>query len=131
MNPDKFFLKPEAVDRFTTVWQIMDHARRHYPAKTAYRQMETRTEEASVTFGHFAENVESLRAAMLAHGWSGAHIAILGETSHEWLSVYMAAVSGVGVAVPIDKELAAELYRQAADLGNEDAAESLKRLTGE
>ncbi len=118
MNPDKFFLKPEAVEGFTTVWQIMDHARRHYPEKTAYRQMETRTEEASVTFGQFAENAEALRAAMTARGWAGKHIAILGETSHEWLTVYMAAVSGVGVAVPVDKELPPETM--AAQLGFAD-----------
>ena len=62
MNPDKFFIKPEEVEQFTTVYQIMDHARRHDPCKTAYRQLETRTEEAAVTFGQFAENAEALRA---------------------------------------------------------------------
>ena len=64
MNPDKFYIKPEAVEGFTTVYQIMDHARRHYPTKAAYRQMETRTEESSITFGQFAENTEALRAAL-------------------------------------------------------------------
>ena len=108
MNPDKFYIKPEAVEGFTTVYQIMDHARRHYPNKAAYRQMETRTEESSVTFGQFAENVEALRAALWQRGCKGSHIAILGETSQEWISVYLAVVSGVGVCVPIDKELPPE-----------------------
>ena len=108
MNPEKFFIKPEEVEEFTTVYQIMDHARRTYPTKAAYRQMETRTEESSVTFGQFAENVEALRAALWQRGCKGSHIAILGETSQEWISVYMAVVSGVGVCVPIDKELPPE-----------------------
>ena len=108
MNPDKFFIKPEAVEQFTTVYQIMDHARQHYPTKAAYRQMESRTEESSITFGQFAENVEALRAALWQRGCKGSHIAILGETSHEWISVYLAVVSGVGVCVPIDKELPPE-----------------------
>ena len=108
MNPNKYYLKPEAVDRFTTVWQIMDHARRHYPQKLAYRQMENRTDESGVTFGQFAENTEALRAAMLHRGLCRQNIALLGETSQEWISVYLATVSGVGVCVPIDKELPPE-----------------------
>ena len=86
----------------------MDHARRRYPHKIAYRQMETRTDESSVTFGQFAENTEALRAAMLHRGISRQNIALLGETSQEWISVYMAVVSGVAVCVPIDKELPPE-----------------------
>ena len=108
MNPEKFFIKPEEVEEFTTVYQIMDHARRRYPTKAAYRQMETRTEESSVTFGQFAENTEALRAALWQRGCADSHIAILGETSQEWISVYIAVVSGVGVCVPIDKELPPE-----------------------
>ena len=108
MNPEKFFIKPEEVEEFTTVYQIMDHARRKYPTKAAYRQMETRTEESSVTFGQFAENVEALRAELWQRGCKDSHIAVLGETSQEWISVYIAVVSGVGVCVPIDKELPPE-----------------------
>lgn len=108
MNPEKFLIKPETVNSFTTVYQIMDHARRRYPHKIAYRQMETRTDESSVTFGQFAENTEALRAAMLHRGISRQNIALLGETSQEWISVYMAVVSGVAVCVPIDKELPPE-----------------------
>ena len=108
MNPEKFLIKPETVNSFTTVYQIMDHARRRYPHKIAYRQMETRTDESSVTFGQFAENTEALRAAMLHRGLSRQNIALLGETSQEWISVYMAVVSGVAVCVPIDKELPPE-----------------------
>ena len=115
MNPEKFLIKPEEVEEFTTVYQIMDHARRRYPTKTAYRQMETRTEESSITFGQFAENVEALRAALWQRGCKDSHIAILGETSQEWISVYIAVVSGVGVCVPIDKELPPETMLKQLD----------------
>ena len=108
MKTEKFLIKPEEVNDFSTVCQIMDHARKKYPQKTAYRQMESRTDESSITFADFAANVDALRAAMLCHGCEDKHIAVLGETSQEWISVYLAVVSGIGVCVPIDKELPPE-----------------------
>lgn len=108
MNPEKYLIKPEEVERFTTLYEILDHARKRYPEKTAYRQMETRTEESSITFSRFASQTDALRAALWQRGCKGAHIAILGETSQEWISVYLAVTGGVGVAVPIDKELPPE-----------------------
>jgi len=108
MNPEKFLIKPEAVESFTVLYQILDHAKTHYPEKLAYRQLEGRSDESGITFKAFAENVDCLRASLIKRGWSDQNIAVLGETSQEWINTYVAVVSGVGVCVPLDKELPVE-----------------------
>ena len=108
MNEKKLFIKPEAVEHFRTLYQIMTHASDKYPANIAYRQPEGKDGEQTVTFAGFANMVEALRASLLHRGWAGKHIALFGEASIEWIAVYVAVVSGVGVCVPIDKELPPE-----------------------
>ncbi len=108
MRSEKFYLKKEAVDSFTVLYQILSYAKDNYPEKTAFRQPEGRDKESSVTFSEMYNNTEALRAVFTSKGFSGMHIALLGETSYEWISAYLAITGGVGVAVPIDKELSAE-----------------------
>lgn len=108
MKKDKYYLKPEAVDSFNTLYQILEYAKDNYPDKAAYRQPEGKENESSVTFSQVYENTNALRAALVKHGFASKHIALFGETSHEWITSYLAVVSGVGVAVPIDKELSPE-----------------------
>lgn len=59
----------------------------------------------SKTYGQFAKDVNALGTALLCEGFSGKRIALLGETSYEWVVSYFAVTCGVGVVVPIDKEL--------------------------
>ena len=115
MKTDKFYIPPEDVEQFTVLYQILDHAARHYPQKTAYRQFEGRREESAVTFYEMRQRVDCLRAALISRGYEGAHIALLGETSYEWITAYLAVMSGVGVCVPLDKENAPETLAKQLD----------------
>lgn len=115
MNSDRFYLKKEAVDGFTVLYQILAYAKESYPDKTAFRQPEGKTDESSVTFSAFYNNTEALRAAFWNGGFKDRHIALLGETSYEWISTYLAITGGVGVAVPIDKELSVETMAKQLD----------------
>ncbi len=107
-DSNKYLLKTEAVENFSVLYEILCYAKENYPDKTAFRQMKSRTEEVSVTFSEFYNNTEALRAVFMSRGFSSKHIALLGETSYEWISAYLAVSGGVGVAVPIDKELQPE-----------------------
>ena len=56
--------------------------------------------------------------ALLGLGLADAHIAVIGPTSYEWLLTYYAVQCGVGVIVPIDKELPdGEIANILADSG--------------
>ena len=132
MNTEKLYIPPEDVEQFTLLYQILDHAARHYPDKTAYRQIESRTEESEITFSEMRRRVDCLRAALVARGFSGKHIAVFGETSYEWITAYLAVMSGVGVCVPLDKENAPETLVKQLDFADVSAvfcsAKGLRKL---
>ncbi len=58
------------------------------------------------TYGDFREDVEALGTALTAcYMDKGAPIAIIGENQYDWYVSYMTALTGAGIAVPLDKEL--------------------------
>lgn len=60
----------------------------------------------SVTFEGFRERMFALGEAFFEIGVAGGTVAVLGETSPEWILTYLAAVNSSSVIVPLDKELA-------------------------
>ncbi len=61
---------------------------------------------ATLSYGDFAKLSRSIAAGLSAEGLAGKRIAVIGETSPEWVATYLAVVAGGGVIVPMDKELA-------------------------
>jgi len=53
-------------------------------------------------------DVNGLGTALIAGGFKDKRIAVMGENSYQWAITYLATVCGVGVIVPIDKELSAK-----------------------
>lgn len=53
----------------------------------------------------FREDVFALGTALIDAGFKGKHIAIVSENSYNWVVSFFAITCGVGVAVPVDKEL--------------------------
>ena len=132
MNNEKFLIKPEEVENFRTLYEILLHAKSNYPNRTAYRQLENRKEESEITFEDFAYNVDALRAALVCLEYGKKHFAVCGEGSIEWLTVYLAVTAGVGVCVPIDKELSPETMEKQLDFSDSElvfcSAKSVKKL---
>lgn len=58
-----------------------------------------------VTYRQFARDVDAFGTKLKALNLQDARIAILAETRYEWYVTYLATVNGVGVTVPLDKEL--------------------------
>ena len=57
------------------------------------------------TVRQFREDVYALGTALLSLGFKGKHIGIVSENSYAWVVSYFAVTCGVGVVVPVDKEL--------------------------
>lgn len=58
-----------------------------------------------ITYKKFKENTIALAAYLNHHGFSKKRIAIIGINSYPWIVSHMAVVGGVGVSVPLDKDL--------------------------
>lgn len=61
-----------------------------------------------VTYGEFAKHVEYLGEQMIDMGLKDKFIAVIGENRYEWVVPYIATVNGLGIIVPLDKELTKE-----------------------
>ena len=57
------------------------------------------------TVRDFRSDVIALGTALLHRGLKGKHFGILSENSYAWVVAFFAVTGGVGVAVPVDKEL--------------------------
>jgi long-chain acyl-CoA synthetase len=58
-----------------------------------------------VTYKQFDHDVDAFGTRLKKLGLAEPRVAILAETRYEWYVTYLATVNGVGVVVPLDKEL--------------------------
>ncbi|MBR5228281.1 MAG: AMP-binding protein [Firmicutes bacterium] len=65
-------------------------------------------EYKAINYKMFKQDMDALAVKMMDMGLKGKRIAVLGVGCYEWIITYMATVCGVGVIVPIDKELDSE-----------------------
>jgi len=65
-----------------------------------------------VTYKETKADVDALGTALISMGLKGKAISIIGENRYEWAISYLAAICGVGVVVPLDKELGASELEQ-------------------
>ena len=56
--------------------------------------------------------MNALGTAMLVRGLQGKRVAVIGDNCYQWATTYLAVTGGVGVIVPLDKELGASELEQ-------------------
>ena len=90
---------PRASDILDLLEQIHDHGDR-----IAYRYYVGK-EIKDMTYGQLHTMVTECAAAFDTLGLKGSRIAVIGDTSPQWIATYMATLAAGCVAVPMDKEL--------------------------
>ena len=102
-------LTPESkIVELTDLKDLVLRAEAAYGNRTCIVEKVKKGKEKQVvshTVKEFALKRAALGQALLDLGLKGRHIAIVGESSFNWILSFFAIVCGVGVAVPIDKEL--------------------------
>ena len=61
-----------------------------------------------VKYKEYLDDVNALGTKLMDMGLKGERIAVIGPASYHWALSYMAVICGVGVIVPLDKELPKE-----------------------
>ena len=74
------------------------------------------------SYSELMENVVAVRKGLLAEGFQGKHISLIGTSSVEWIESYMGIITGNTVAVPLDAGLPGE---DLIDLINRSDSEAL------
>ncbi len=95
------------VIKIRNVKEMLDLAVKQAANQEAYqfKSAENKDEIVSVTFKEFAKETENLGTALTTINMHDKHIAVIGENSYDWITVYITVLKSSGVLVPIDKEL--------------------------
>ena len=89
---------------------LVEDGAKKYGEKTVFLDRKTPGQTApreAVSFNRLLEEMNAMGTALLAKGMKGKKIAVIGENRYAWILSYLAVVNGVGVIVPLDKELPA------------------------
>ncbi len=73
--------------------------------KTLYRYLVGAKDYESISYIDFCRKVYAIAEGFRTLGLVGKRIAVIGETSPEWVASYLAVLASGGVVIPMDKEL--------------------------
>lgn len=66
----------------------------------------------TITYNELHKDTATLVSFLRRNGRRGRRIAVVGENSYHWIIAYLAAVSGAGIVIPLDRMLPPEEIRQ-------------------
>jgi len=89
---------------------LIEVSAKKYPDRIAFSfKKDPRDKDTvRVTYTQAREYIRALGTGLIALGLREKHVAIVGESSYEWICSYFALMAIGAVTVPIDKELPAE-----------------------
>ena len=92
---------------------MLEQSAARFPDHFLFKQKFHKNEPfRGITFRQVLEDVYALGTAMMALGLREKKIGVIGKNSYEWCETYLAVTGGVGVIVPLDKELHEEELKQ-------------------
>ena len=103
-----------------TIRDIINNSNNKYKDAIAIQEKKNK-KIVSYTYEQLRNDVYALGTKLIDMGLKDKHIAIVGENSYNWIVSYLAIITGVGVAVPLDKELDSEQISKLLDKGDASA----------
>jgi long-chain acyl-CoA synthetase len=85
--------------------EMLKRAVRINPDKIGFKELGPQKQILEYSYRRLEEDINALGTKLLEMGMKGQHIAILGENSYAWVVSYLSAISGVGIAISMDKEM--------------------------
>ena len=96
------------VRQVTDLKDILNSSAELYGERTAYLYKERLGGDyLPISFRQVRDDVEALGTALWDEKLSGRRIGVIGENRYEWVISYLATANGLGVVVPLDRELPA------------------------
>lgn len=85
--------------------QMLEESAELYKDNTAYLVKNDKKEYINIMYPQVLDDMNALGTALIDLGLKGKRIAVIGENRYEWAISYLAVINGVGVIVPLDKQL--------------------------
>lgn len=100
--------------------EMLEYSASSYSKRAVFYE-KTDGKYRSYTYSSFYRDVNALGVALMRRGLEGKRIILIGENSYAWCVSYMATVCGLGVIVPVDKEIPAEELANIAKISGASA----------
>lgn len=91
-----------------------------WPEKNAFLEKRDGVYEG-ITFNQYLLDVEGLGTELYARGLLGKRVIVTGENCYAWALAYMTVICGLGVVIPVDKEIPPEEIANIANVSEADA----------
>lgn len=98
-------LKYYDVQKVNTIKQLLEMAVEQAGDKIAFKYKEGKDKVKDVTYKEFQEDTFELGTALNSINMADKHVAVIGDNSYKYVTVYLTVLKSKGVIVPIDKEL--------------------------
>lgn len=106
MNNKKYKDALYKVRKVTDLKDIITSSTKMFSNNIAYLEKDRSKDKfMPITYKKVKEDLDALGTKLIDIGLRGEKIAVIGETSYSWILTYFTVVSGVGVIVPLDKNL--------------------------
>ncbi len=94
-------------ERVHDIREMLERSAQRHPNKTAFLQ-KVNGKYRPISYIRFKNDVDAFGTALFDKGFGDARVIVIGENSYSWCLSYMTVVCGLGVVVPVDKEIPAE-----------------------
>jgi long-chain acyl-CoA synthetase len=101
MNPDLVYNVPD----IRSFREMVAYSTEKYGERIAFTYFRKSGDIATVTYKETYADIRALTAYLNSKGYTGSHIGVCGKNCYEWALTYLTVTCGVGIIVPIDKEL--------------------------
>lgn len=106
----------------TDLKDMLNQSAERYGEAPLFKQKPSAKEPYKATsFRQALEDVNALGTALISLGLKDSHIGLIGKNSTEWAESYLAVTGGVGVIVPLDRELNTDELHQLTVKGELEA----------
>ncbi len=96
------------VQAYQDLRDMIQTSGKQYGQAVAFRfRKDPASEPETRTYAQFIENYRQLGTSLVARGFRGKKIAVIGENSYSWCITHTAVLNGVGISVPLDRLLPA------------------------
>lgn len=106
MNKKKYENQLYDVSYVETLKELVDNSVLKFSDRAAYMYKDDHKEPfKAMTYAEFKNEQNAIGTALIERGFKGSKVAVIGDNSHRWALSYYSVVCGVGVIVPIDRNL--------------------------
>jgi len=108
LPPVKVLRRPKTVHAYERVTDVLDMLRvlEKHGDRVVFTYFVGGKNTEDMTYGQLLVKIKEIAAGLTKSSLAGKKVAIIGETSPEWVATYLAVLASGGIAIPMDKELA-------------------------